>query len=280
MMALALALFVASCSPPHAGFSASKGPKKIGKLVSLSPSTTELVGALGLTRFLSGRTSSCDHPFDVKDVPVVVDGTKPDYERLAAIKPQAIFFDSSLYGASDIEKMRETGATLYELRVATIDGLLDFILETGADLGVPSAASEVADKLFAEREAARAKAPARKVRVAVLMPGTGDMLAAGQGSLMADIVKECGGELVGPEGDKYVMWSPEWLIKADPEIILTEPKGAAKILADARMSAVAAVRAKPAQVYEVDGSYLYRATNRIGTLLDQLSSRIANVGNK
>ncbi|MEI6516408.1 MAG: ABC transporter substrate-binding protein, partial [bacterium] len=63
------------------------------RIISLAPSVTEIVFALGAATQLVGRSSACDYPPDlVKQVPVVGDFGVPSLERLLAAKPDAVLY--------------------------------------------------------------------------------------------------------------------------------------------------------------------------------------------
>ena len=64
-----------------------KYPKKI---VSLTPSLTEILFALKLDQRLVGVTDSCDYPTDVNDKPHVGCWFDPDIEKLFALKPDIV----------------------------------------------------------------------------------------------------------------------------------------------------------------------------------------------
>ena len=78
------------------------------RIVSLLPSATEIVGALGLTHLLMGRSAECDHPAEVSALPVVT---------------SARIDSDTLTGAEIDEAVREAvvdGSSLYAVDAALI----------------------------------------------------------------------------------------------------------------------------------------------------------------
>jgi len=80
------------------------------RIVSLLPSATEIVGALGLTHQLTGRSAECDHPADVAALPVVT-SARIDSDALRGAEidravRDAVLDGSSLY-AVDADLIRE-----------------------------------------------------------------------------------------------------------------------------------------------------------------------------
>ncbi|MBS1724369.1 MAG: ABC transporter substrate-binding protein [Armatimonadetes bacterium] len=250
----------------------------VSKIVSLSPDTSEILGELQLVDKMVGRTSSCNYPLGMKNVPIVVSGVKPDFEKIAKYKPQFVLYNQKLYANTDMEKLKETGATLFPMDVDTVQGLMDYILKVGSELNEPEKASSCVDKIYSAMETAKAAAPQTKVRVAILMPGTGEYMAAGTDSFLADVVKVCGGTLIGPPGKEFATVSMETLVAGNPQIVLTEETGAAKVAADPRLASIDAVKKSPRNVLGAPGDYLYRSGPRVAGLIQSLSNRIGQVG--
>jgi len=102
-LALLLA-FVAACSPRPSARTLSitddwgrtvalAAPAR--RIVSLSPSSTEILFALGLGPRVVGRTSYCDFPPAVRSVPEVGNGIEPNVEAVAARHPDLVVLYAS-----------------------------------------------------------------------------------------------------------------------------------------------------------------------------------------
>jgi iron complex transport system substrate-binding protein len=81
------------------------------RIVSLLPSATEIVGALGLTHLLVGRSAECDYPADVSALPVVT-SARIDSDALSGAEIDQAVRDAVLDGSS-----------LYAVDAALIRGL-------------------------------------------------------------------------------------------------------------------------------------------------------------
>lgn len=266
-------LIISLCGCEPQGWMVGGKPHKgIKRIVSLSPSTTEVLGALLIQDKLAGRTASCDYPPEVGKAPVVVSGTKPDYERIIGLRPDVIVYDASLYSKSDIEKFSVlTDTKIFALDTNTVEGLQKYMLDLGGFCGAASMASKKADEIYAAMENARATDSVNKTRVTIFMGGSGDF-CAGTESFLADVVRVSGGQLFGPSGKVFTSYNVESMIKANPEVILTAGK-AADILRDPRFASLAAVKAKPTpRVYEVTPSVLLRTSPRVKGLITNLTS--------
>jgi iron complex transport system substrate-binding protein len=80
------------------------------RIVSLLPSATEIVAALGLTGFLVGRSHECDYPEEVKDLPVCTAA------RLDTAAPSAVI-------DADVRAILRSALSIYELQTEVIEAL-------------------------------------------------------------------------------------------------------------------------------------------------------------
>jgi iron complex transport system substrate-binding protein len=80
------------------------------RIVSLLPSATEIVAALGLTGFLVGRSHECDYPEEVKSLPVCTSA------RLDTAAPSAVI-------DADVLALLRSALSIYELKTEVIEEL-------------------------------------------------------------------------------------------------------------------------------------------------------------
>ncbi len=258
-------------------------PKKYERVVSLSPSTTEIAAGNGIN--LVGRTSACDYPQQVTKVPVV-GGVKPDYEALAKIKPDLVLYDKELYGEADVRKLGGLGATLFAWDPHTLAEYRERTFELGSLGAVETGLSGYVDRLDRETTTAQGDPPTPRPTVAVILPGTsGRHMIGGTKGLRADCVRVAGGEPVGPGGEIFEALSPEFLVGKDPDVILLAvenppatplPAGAApppsaarrEFEGDARFAGLKARRL--GHVYGIPADVLLRRGARVDALVRNL----------
>ncbi len=206
------------------------------RVVSLSPSTTEIVASQLDVRLLVGRTQSDDYPPAVVSVPVVA-SVKPDFEKIKGVNPSFVVYDADLYGPDDIKRIQGMGAESFAFKAHTLDGFEKELYALSGKLGNETNVSGYVDRIEQEVSGAKGDHPANPPKVAVVL-GDGGYLA-GTESFLADVVKTCGGVPVGPASDKFAAMPPEALVAAAPDLIIL-----ATTKADAERD-VAAIRANP-----------------------------------
>ena len=192
--------------------------KSYRSIISLSPSTTEILMANGIQ--ISGRTSACNYPEQVKGVPIVAT-TKPDYEAISRMRPDLIIYDAELYGEAEIRKLKETGAELFKFDPQSLDEYITRTYELGSLIGAETGLSSFLDKVSAEMTSAKGDPPKPQPTVALILPGTsGRHLIGGTKGLRAESLKVAGGKQIGPDSNRFEPLSPEFLVSQDPDCII------------------------------------------------------------
>lgn len=230
----------------------------MSRIVSLIPSATEIVCALGLEADLVGRSHECDYPASVRELPALTEpkfdvrGTsreiddrvkdvlqnalsvyKVDETLLNALQPDFIVTQAQCevcaVSLSEVERItREclsTPAEIISLEPMRLDDLFTDIERVAAALGVPERGEAVTRELKARIDdiAARAADLPRKPSVACVE--WIDPLMAG-GNWMPELVELAGGKaLFGKAGEHspWVEWGDLWA--ADPDVIVVLPCG-------------------------------------------------------
>jgi ABC-type Fe3+-hydroxamate transport system substrate-binding protein len=233
----------------------------IQRVVSLSPSTTELIADTNDSELLAGRTQSCDYPTGLDKVPIVC-SVKPDYEKIAQVKPQVIVYDSSLFAANEVEKLKQIpGAQVFEFKSTDLKTFYDSLARLGAAIGGERRYSEYADKIQKAINTAAALKTNPPAKIAILMGDEGEALYwDGVDSFRSQLLKEIGAEPVGAAGSQFVPANIEALIAANPDSIITTGKSQA-ILNDPRLKSIKAVQS--GKVFALNPDAVLRAGSRI-----------------
>lgn len=113
-------------------------------VISLVPSQTELLFALGVGERVVGVTKFCIHPAEARQSAVVIGGTKNfDFEKIAALKPDLILGNKEENYREGIERL----AAVYPVwisDIATLPDALAMIRQVGLLTGTAARAAELA----------------------------------------------------------------------------------------------------------------------------------------
>jgi len=220
----------------------------VPRIVSLAPSVTEMICAIGAEKTLVGRTSACDYPPEiVKNVPVVGGFGKPALEALFRVQPTLVI-DVDLEDEAIIESLKRAGIEHQRVRCSRVDDIPAAIRKVGALAGMEQPANELAERLagkIADMRLAAQKAQATGAPPTVFAEIWSDpLMTAGSGSLIAELVTLAGGKNIADEIAKdYFHVSSEWVVARDPDIIVCfDPADAKTVAARAGWANVKAVR--------------------------------------
>ena len=160
------------------------------RIVSLCPSTTESLVALGLGGSLAGVTRYCVHPREALEGVPRVGGTKdPDHAAIAALAPDLVLCNAEENREADVAALsaRHRVDVSHPTRVADVPPLLRRL---GALTGSESAAEGWARRV--EERLAAARPAAHPVRFVYLI-WKGPWMAAAAGTYIADLLETFGG---------------------------------------------------------------------------------------
>jgi iron complex transport system substrate-binding protein len=191
------------------------------QIVSLAPSNTEIVCALGACDSLVGVTDADDYPADVANVPDVVIGAVVDIERVVAADPDLILAaGNELTPSSVIGELEGLGYPVLVLYPESLDEILENIVLVGEAIDAADQAETlVADmqyRIDVVRHAVPSVVPTVFYEVGVF---EGTIYTAGEDSFLASLIEVAGG--IPVTGDPLTTAiALEDLLEADPQVIL------------------------------------------------------------
>ena len=111
-----------------------KAPPK--RIISLVPSWTETLFAMGLGNEVVGVTKFCVEPAEGVASVAKIGGTKnPDLRAIGELKPDFVIANAEENRREDVEKIREQGVAVFTTYPKTIPGAVESILKLGTALG-------------------------------------------------------------------------------------------------------------------------------------------------
>ena len=103
------AFLVSGCQTTTSPIGGTVPDKVYARVVSLSPSVTELIALLNSTDSLIGRTSGDNRPAYIKHVTIVANPS-PDIEKIVQLQPDLVIAEENLINANELEKLKEIGS--------------------------------------------------------------------------------------------------------------------------------------------------------------------------
>jgi iron complex transport system substrate-binding protein len=245
-------------------------PARPQRIVSLAPSVTEILFALGAGDRIIGVTSYCDYPPEARLKESVGDTLKPSVERIVALKADLVIISTASQVESSVQKLEELGVAVYVSNPRSLEGVLESINKIGDAVDAADSARRLTDALR-NRTASIASRVAAAARPSVfVILGTEPLITAGATSFISDLVNRAGGASISAEvnGD-YPQYSLETAVAKQPEIIFLQAGGS---VLPGRLRETPGARS--GRVYSLDDDLLLRPGPRIVDGLEQMTAKI------
>ena len=192
------------------------------RIVSLAPSNTEILYALGLADRLVAVTDFCNYPPEAREKPSIGGFSTPNIEEIVALSPDLILA-TSIHEKRVIPQLESKGLVVFALAPKTIDEVLEAITLTGKITGTERNASTLVADM-------RQRIAAVTDRVSSLShekkPGAfyvvwhEPLMIAGLGTLQDDLIGKAGGVNMGGGTTGYAEISLEAVIAANPDVMI------------------------------------------------------------
>jgi iron complex transport system substrate-binding protein len=190
------------------------------RIISLAPSLTEMIFAIGAGDQLVGRTSACDWPAAALKVPVVGAFGRPSLELLASIHPDLVV-DVDLADEEMGKKISALGIQRENIACKNPDDIPASLRKLGKLTGHTREADSLALSISEGLAMFKTKAQNQKNKKSVYLEIWDDPFwTGGKGSYTSALIAYAGGRNIGDVVDKeYFEISQEWVIKKNPEVI-------------------------------------------------------------
>jgi iron complex transport system substrate-binding protein len=193
------------------------------RIVSLAPSNTEILFALGLDDKIAGVTDYCDYPEKAKLKPRVAGYLTPDIEKLVTIAPDLILAEL-IHEKTVLPSLEKLGLTVIVLSASSVDEIINNITLVGQVTGSSAAAAQLTLKL-----AGRVKTITSKT--ALLPPGSRPRVmyviwhdpiwTMGGKSYIDDLITMAGGvNIFSADFEKSGIVSPESIVSKNPQVLI------------------------------------------------------------
>ncbi len=199
--------------------------RTIARIVSTSPSITEMLFALGLGDRVVGVSRFCRVPDQVRALPKIGTFLRPDAELIARLRPTLVVLHKSQGGIE--QRLSSLKLPFITVERGSLASVYSTARAIGAAAGVPERAAAWTADLDARLDAIRRAVAGRPPRRVLIVVGrrTGmlsDLVAVGHDSYLSDVIAIAGGINVLQDQTlpAYPRISMETVIRLDPDVIV------------------------------------------------------------
>ena len=218
-----LLLLAAGCG--NVGPVVPTSPGKPARIISLTPSTTEILYGVGAFDRVVAVSDYCTYPPGVEKLPRVGGWNNPNMEQIASLRPDLVVFsDAQAQFVKD--KVEAAGIKTLSVPSQTLEDAYKSIEMVGRATGDEEAARKLLEQTRMSVEAVRLtteRLPKRRVLCVVdRVPGTlRDLYTAGGDSFIAQLIRVAGGEPISPPTRAgWGKMQKEAVVALDPDVVL------------------------------------------------------------
>ncbi len=193
-------------------------PKRI---VSLAPSITETLFALGLDKEIVGVTMFCNYPEAVRSKPKVGGFINISLERVVSLSPDLIIGTSDGNRRETVLQFERIGLPVYIVNPVSLEDIFKMVLDIGRITGKEDTAKKLIFNLRRRVESVVLKtSQAKKPRVFFLL-STDPMITVSRDTLHDKLITLAGGvNVAGRDTIKYPRYSIEEVMVKQPDVII------------------------------------------------------------
>ena len=222
LAAILLAAALGGCAP--APSPAPAGPP--ARIVSLAPSITEMVYALGAGERLVGVCAQCDYPEAVARLPRVGGYLAPSVEATLAEGPDLVIAVPSPGNREAVRAIERAGVRVLVVHDRTLADLWASIRTIAAALGTPAAGERLVADVTTRLEEVHARVADLPPRRVLMIVGHSPLVAVGRGTLQDELLEMAGGVNVASEaGEVWPTLTLEVVVARAPEVIVDAAMG-------------------------------------------------------
>jgi iron complex transport system substrate-binding protein len=250
-------------------------------MISLAPSNTEILFALGLADKVYAVTNLCDYPPEAKTKPNIGGFTTTNIEKVIALSPDLVLA-TSIHEKTIIPQLEQRGLAVLALNLKTLDEVLEAITMVGEITGKGGEASRLVARMQNRIKEVTDKTnnlpEAKRPRVFYLT-WHDPLMTSGSGSLLHELIQKAGGRNIFAEviGTKPV--DLELLVERNPQVMIAgigmgsgEDKTYQYLKTETRLQNTEAGR--NGRIYKIDMDLTGRGGPRIVDGLEQFAKCI------
>jgi iron complex transport system substrate-binding protein len=195
-------------------------PQLVHRIVSLAPSLTETIYALGLQDRLVGDTDYCDYPPDAKRKTKVGGAINPSLEVIASLHPDLVLATKSLNRLETTQALDELGIASYATDPHTVADIITSIEKLADVLGVPQAGASVADDMQRRLDDLQQRIGGLPPKRVLFVVWTQPLISTGQHTFLADALRYAGAVSIVDSSQDWPQVNLEEVARLQPDFLV------------------------------------------------------------
>ena len=195
-------------------------PQPVRRIVSLAPSVTEILFALGLGDRVVGDTDFCNYPPEAKQKVRIGGPVNPSIEAIAALHPDLVVASREINRLESVHSLERLGIAVYDTDPRNVEEVLSSTERLGELLGARDAASLLTANLrrrLAEVDQRLAGLPPKNVLMVVWLD---PLMSVGRNAFLGDALRRAGAHSVIDSPQPWPTIDLEEVARLQPEYLI------------------------------------------------------------
>jgi iron complex transport system substrate-binding protein len=195
-------------------------PQPVLRIVSLAPSLTESIYALGLQDRLVGDTDYCDYPPDAQKKTKVGGAINPSLEQIAALRPDLVLVTKSLNRLETVNALDHLGISSYATDPHTVQEIISSTERLADVLGVPEAGAALGAALERHLADLRQRLNGLAPRRVLFIVWPDPLISVGKHTFIADALRLAGATSIVDSSQDWPQMSLEEVVRLQPDFLV------------------------------------------------------------
>jgi iron complex transport system substrate-binding protein len=195
-------------------------PQPVMRIVSLAPSLTETIYALGLQDQLVGDTDYCDYPPEAQKKQKVGGAINPSLEEIAHLRPDVVLVTRHLNTLDTVHSLDALGIPSYATDPRNVDEIVASAKRLGDVLGAPETGAALAENLEHRLEVLRQKIGTLPPRRVLFVVWTDPLISIGKDTFIADALRRAGAVSIIDSNQDWPQVNLEEVAHLQPEVLV------------------------------------------------------------
>jgi len=248
------------------------------RIISLAPSITEILFALGLNEEIAAVTNFCDYPEAVLKKPRIGGFINPSIEKIVSLKPDLIIATRDGNRWETINRLSDLGFSVYLIHPKSFNGVMKAIHHIGVMVGKEEESRKIIVNMISEKEDITTRIKSLPKPKVFFQIGYAPIMTVGRETLADDLIRLAGGKSISEnELISYPLYSIEAILSKAPEIIIMSSMESRRDYSNLikwwqNWNSIPAVKLNA--IYVIDSNLVDRPTPRIIEGLEALTKMI------
>jgi iron complex transport system substrate-binding protein len=195
-------------------------PVPVRRVVSLAPSMTESLYALGMDDLLVGDTDYCDYPAAAAKKHKVGGAINPSLEEIASLKPDVVLVTKGLNRLETVQQLERLGIAAYATDPHTIDDIRSSVHKLAEILGNPAAGQTLDGELLRKKTALEQRLKNTPSKRVLFVVWTEPLISIGKHTFIADALVHAGAISVVESSQDWPQMSLEEMVRLQPDFLV------------------------------------------------------------